>query len=156
MERIMRTLVLTAVCVAGIAFGVSIPRVHADYTSGTVTTNPTMTINAAVIAASGTFTQGVTAAAPITRPFTALPSTIAQSVAVQGTGTSPNYKVEMLVTLDGTNYVKPEVGGALGTFTDQNWHIIPLGVPLSVGHELKITELGGANTITITAWEASQ
>jgi hypothetical protein len=31
-----------------------------------------------------------------------------------------------------------------------------VNVPLSIGHKLKITELGGANSITIEAWERSQ
>lgn len=120
---------------------------HAEY-DGIKQTDAARTVNAEVIAASGTFTQ--------TRAFTPLSRTVNQSVQVQGTGTGPNYKVEILVSIDGTTFVKPEVGGDLGTFTDQNAHIIPLGVPLSVAHKLKFTELGGANSITVTAWEASQ
>jgi hypothetical protein len=105
-------------------------------------------IHAQTIAPGGSFTQ--------VAPFRMLSNTVAQSVQIQGTGTSPNYKVEMLVTVDGTTYVKPEMGGDLGTFTDANAHIMTVSVPLSVGHKLKITELGGANSITIEAWERSQ
>jgi hypothetical protein len=105
-------------------------------------------ISAQTISASGTFTG---------RTFKPLQRTTSQSVMVQGTGTSPNYKVEILVSLDGTTFVKPETGGDLGTFTDQNAHIMAVHVPLSPGgHQLLITELGGANSITITAKEASQ
>ncbi len=107
-------------------------------------------ISAKLIAPSGTFTQVL--------PFTgdAIIRTVNQAVQVQGTGTSPNYKVELLVTLDGTNYAKPEIGGDLGTFTDANLHIIPLYSPVCTGNELKITELGSSNSITITAGELSQ
>ena len=104
-------------------------------------------INAQVVLASATHTSTA---------WTALPKTINQSVQVTGTGLAPNYKVEILVSLDGTTFVKPETGGDLGTFTDQNPHIMAVAVPLSVAHKLKITELSGANSITITALEASQ
>ncbi len=104
-------------------------------------------IHAQVVAPSGTFTQ--------VREFRSLSKTTTQAVQVQGTGTAPNYRVELLVTLDGTNFAKPELGGDIGTFTDANLHIIPLFSPLSLGHKLKITELGG-NAITIEASELSQ
>lgn len=109
-------------------------------------------IHAKTIAASGTLTSGVTAG---TKSFKPLRKTVFQSGQVQGTGTSPNYKVELLVSLDGVNFVKPEVGGDVGTFTDQNLHIFAIGVPLSVEHQFKVTELGGANSITIEASELS-
>lgn len=139
---------LSALAVAVLCLVLALgPAVRAEYNSITQT-DVAPSWSTGVIAPSGTFTQ--------TRAFTPLPRTVAQSVAVQGTGTSPNYKVEILVTLDGTNYVKPETGGDLGTFTDANWHIMAVSVPLSVAHKLKITELGGANSITVTALEASQ
>lgn len=82
---------------------------------------------------------------------------ITQSVLVQGTGTSPNYKVEILCSMDGITFVKPEQGGDLGTFTDSNPHFIAVATPLSPGgHRLQFTEMGGANSITIEASEASQ
>jgi hypothetical protein len=123
------------------------PVVRADYNTITDATLA-HTIETVTITAGGSYTQ--------VRPFVSLPSTVAQSVQVQGTGTSPNYKVEMLVSVNGVTYVKPETGGDLGTFTDANAHIMAVHVPLSVGHKLKITELGGANSITIEAWERSQ
>ena len=120
---------------------------RADYSN--ITDVPIQnSIHAQTILAGGTYTQ--------TRAFTALSKSVSQSVHVQGTGTSPNYKVEMLVTVNGTDYAKPEVGGDLGTFTDANVHIVAVATPLSVGHKLKITELGGVNSITIEAWERSQ
>lgn len=104
-------------------------------------------IDAQTIAPSGTYTS---------KPFKSLPKTTNHSVQVKGTGTAPNYKVEILCMLDGNTFVKPETGGDLGTFTDTNAHIIAVGVPVCLQYELKITELGGANSITITAYGVSQ
>lgn len=139
-------LTLAVVLVAAYCMS-STPIARADYS--TITDVPVKnSIHAQTIVASGSYTQE--------SPFRSLSNTVAQSVHVQGTGTSPNYKVEILITVDGTNYAKPETGGDLGTFTDANVHIIAVNVPLSVGHKLKVTELGGANPITIEAWERSQ
>jgi len=136
---------VTLAFVLGLLIG-SAPALRAEYNNITGTDAGNI-ITAQVVTAGGTYTS---------RPFTGLGRGVTQTVQVQGTGTGPNYKVEMLVTIDGTIYTKPEVGGDLGTFTDQNNHIIPVAVPLSTGHELKITELGGANTITITGRELAQ
>lgn len=70
------------------------------------------------------------------------------SAQFRGVGTSPNYKVEILVSLDQVNFVKPEVGGDLGTFTDQNYHVVAITVPFCQQAKLKFTELGGANSVT--------
>ncbi len=142
--RSMATAVLAALVVLVIV--IISPTARADQ-SNIVNTQPAKLIDTQAIIASGIYTS---------RAFVALEHTNAQSVQVVGTGTSPNYKVEVLVTVDGENYVKPETGGDLGTFTDASHHVIAVSVPLSVGHKLRITELGGANTITITAWERSQ
>jgi hypothetical protein len=150
-DRKARSFVAAALLVVA-ALGFA-PFASAEYGSINHTT-ATQVITAQAIVASGTFTQGQ--AGSNTRPFTALPKTVNQSAAFRGVGTSPNYKVELLITLDGTNYVKPEVGGDLGTYTDSNWHIVPLAAPVSIGHEFKFTELGGANTVTADALEASQ
>lgn len=122
------------------------PPLHAEY-DGIRQTDVATIVNTQAITASGTYTS---------KAWTALPRTINQSAAVRGTGTSPNYKVEILISLDGENFVKPETGGDLGTFTDSNWHIMAISVPLSVAHKFYITELGGANTVTVTVKEASQ
>lgn len=146
-DRKARSLIFASiVLVLGFALG-NAPRVRAEYNAITQS-DLSNVIHAQAVTASGTFTQ--------TRAFTALPRTVAQSVQVQGTGTSPNYKVEILVSLDGITYTKPEIGGDLGTFTDANAHVVALYVPVSVGHKLKVTELGGANTVTIEAFELSQ
>lgn len=141
----IEALVLTLALLVAYAMSGRIP-VLADQTN-IVNTAPVKLIDAQSIAASGTHTS---------RAFIALEHTNAQSAQFVGTGTSPNYKMELLVTVDGENYVKPETGGDLGTFTDANHHIVAVNVPLSVGHKLKATEMGGANTITVTAWERSQ
>jgi hypothetical protein len=146
-NKILGALLLVAAFLLGLGGPGLPPPARAEYDS-IRHTDPANVIHAQTITAGGTFTQ--------TRAFEALEHTINQSVQVQGTGTSPNYKVEMLVTVDGTTYVKPETGGDLGTFTDQLSHVIAVVVPLSVGHKLKVTELGGANSITIEAWERSQ
>lgn len=139
---------LTLMVILVAAFLMSGPKsVRADY--ATIVDVPIKnSIHAQTIAPGGSFTQ--------VSAFVSLSNTVSQSVQIQGTGTSPNYKVEMLVTVDGVTYVKPESGGDLGTFTDANAHVIAVAVPLSVGHKLKVTELGGANSITIEAWERSQ
>ena len=94
------------------------------------------------ISASGTATS---------KAFTGLGKTTTHSVQLRGVGTAPNFKLEALCTLDGTNFVKPETGGDIGTFTDQNDHIAVLQLPLCVGLKLKATELGGANSVAVDA-----
>lgn len=101
-----------------------------------------------VIAPSGVYTQVLS--------FKALEKTKYQAVQIQGTGTSPNFKVELLCSIDGITFTKPEVGGDVGTFTDANVHFCPLWGPLCREHKLRITELGGANSISIEAYEGSQ
>ena len=113
-------------------------------------------IHAQVIAPNGVFVQAL--------PFRALEKTTTQSIVIQGTGTGPNYKVELLVTLDrnvytapaSVTFTKPEIGGDLYPFTDGNPHIFPLFSPACLGSALRITEMGGANSITIEASELSQ
>lgn len=78
------------------------------------------------------------------------------SALVQGAGTSPNYKVEVLCSMDGVVFTKPEQGGDLGTFTDANPHFVFIVVPLSPGGiKLRFTELG-ANTLTASTTLAGQ
>jgi hypothetical protein len=105
-------------------------------------------IHAQTIAPSGTYTQLVS--------FRALQLTNTQSMQIQATGTSPNYSVQMLVSLDHVNFAVPQLGGTIGTFTDSNLHIIALALPLHVESKLLITELGGVNSVTIEASELSQ
>lgn len=125
--------------------------------------SPTDPATTVTITASGTYTQ--------VDPIASLPRTNTQTIMIRGTGTSPNYKVELLVSLDynpknpGVSnrvgggapvFVKPEVGGDLGTFTDSNWHIIPLASPLCVAHKLFITEMGASFSVQIVAHELTQ
>lgn len=71
-----------------------------------------------------------------------------QVIAYRGVGTSPNFKVEALCSLDGVNYVVPAQGGTISAATtDQNWHISAMFTPLPRGVKIKITELSGANTV---------
>ena|SRR5687767_13826805 len=123
------------------------PVVHAEYDNIKQTdVGPVLTSPSTV--ASGTWTS---------RTFKPLPKTFTQSAVVQATGTSPNYKVEVLCSMDGVTFTKPEVGGDLGTFTDQNPHFVAIQTPLSPGgHQFKFTELGGVNSVVWTAQEASQ
>jgi len=79
-----------------------------------------------------------------------------QSALIQGAGTSPNFKVEALCSMDGVVFVKPEVGGDVGTFTDANPHFCVISIPLSPGGiKLKFTELGG-NALTAYSTVAGQ
>lgn len=126
------------------------PPTHAGQSSITQV-DAQQVITSGALSSGGTFTSGVTGGLT----FRALEHTTAQSVAVRVAGTSPNYKVELLVSLDGINFVKPEVGSLLGTFTDGNIHVVALFAPLHVQNRLLFTELG-SHTGTIDAWEASQ
>lgn len=132
-----------------VAFAVSSrnPLARAEYNNITQSDLANV-IHAQVVEAGGTFTQ--------TRAFAGLSKAVNQSVQIQGTGTSPNYKVEILVSLEGSTFTKPQVGGDLGTFTDADAHVVAVATPASVGHKLKITELGGSNSVIIEAFELSQ
>jgi hypothetical protein len=95
----------------------------------------TTKFNAQSISASGSAT---------TTSYGILGNTNNQSIQYRGVGTSPNFKVEVLCSLDGTNFVVPEIGGVVNpACTDQNWHVAPLYIPLSKAIQIKITELGG-------------
>lgn len=115
--------------------------------SNITSTTPKTLFSAQAVSASGTATSDI---------FPVLEKTIYQSVQLRGVGTSPNFKLEALVTVDGTNYVKPETGGDLGTFTDQNYHIVALHLPLCIGLKLKATEIGGSNAVAVDAMIRSQ
>jgi hypothetical protein len=147
-------IVVVVLLVLGAVIGHA-PVLHAEY-STIKQTDVGAAKSSGTIAASGTYTF------PVFMPFqnassAGLAKTITQSAAIQGTGTSPNFKVEVLCSFDGTTFVKPDVGGDLGTFTDANLHIVPIQTPLSPGgHKLKVTELGGANSITVVTQEAAQ
>lgn len=130
------------------------PLLHAEYNNITQT-DVQSAKSSGTVAASGTYTFPVFMPTKTGSP--GLSKTITQSAAIQGTGTAPNFKVEVLCSFDGITFVKPDVGGDLGTFTDQNLHIVPVQTPLSPGgHALKVTELGGANSIAVVIQEAAQ
>lgn len=151
----MRNLAFTVVLlVLGILIS-QVPPLHAEYNNITqADIAPAITLTAT---ASGTATQ-TKAFLPYRDPGSpGLARTTTQSCMITGTGTAPNFKVELLVSIDGTIFVKPETGGDLGTFNDQNSHIVAISVPLSPGgHKAKVTELGGANTISVSFVEAAQ
>jgi hypothetical protein len=151
-----KTFIAFILALAGCAALITAPPVlHAEY-STIKQVDVQAPKSTGTIAASGTY------ALPVFQPFkdassAGLTKTINQSAAIQGTGTSPNFKVEVLCSFDGITFVKPDVGGDLGTFTDENLHIVPISTPLSPGgHRLKVNELGGANSIVVVAQEASQ
>lgn len=111
-------------------------------------------IHAAPLPSTGTVTSTA---------FRALEKSTHQTVVIQASGASPNYKVELLVTLDRTvfaspltvAFTKPEVGGTLYTFTDALAHVFPLFGPACLGQELLVTGLGGTQG-NIEASELSQ
>lgn len=96
-------------------------------------------------------------------PFRALEKSQHQTILIQASGASPNYKVELLVTLDravftspGTvAFTKPEIGGDLYTFTDALAHVFPLYGPACLGQQLRVTGLTGTQG-NIDASELSQ
>ena len=78
------------------------------------------------------------------------------SIMVQATGTSPNYTVSVLCSLDESTYVAPETGATLGTFTDAQPHIVVISVPFSKGIKVVVLNNSGANTFTVTSTLCSQ
>lgn len=106
-----------------------------------------------------------TSGVKLSTAFRALEKATTQSVLIQASGASPNYKVELLVTLDRlvfdspltVTFTKPEVGGDLYTFTDAMAHIFPLYSPACLGQQLRVTgQGGGAVNGNINASELSQ
>ena len=80
-----------------------------------------------------------------------------QSIAWRGVGTSPNFKVEVLCSLDGVNYVIPATGGTVSAATtDQNWHVAFLAMPLCRSIKIQITNLNAVNTLAVDVILASQ
>lgn len=83
--------------------------------------------------------------------FRTLEKTQNQTVQIQASGASPNYTVELLITLERdvftspatVTFTKPEVGGTLYTFTDALVHVFPIYSPACLGNELRVTGLGG-------------
>lgn len=78
------------------------------------------------------------------------------SALVQSSG-SQNYKVEVLSSMDGVVFTKPETGGDLGTFLDNSPHFVYISPPLSPGGiKLRFTELGGSTALTASSTLAGQ
>ncbi len=101
----------------------------------------------------------------LSTPFRALERSQNQTVLIQASGASPNYSVELLVTLDRAvftapatvTFTKPEVGGTLYTFTDALPHVFPLYGPACLGQQLRVIgQGGGAVNGNISASELSQ
>ena len=122
------------------------PLVRGDHTN-IAGTDAKICFTGYTIAASGTATS---------TSFVGLSKSNFQSIQLRGVGTSPNFKCEIVATCDSANYVKPETGGDIGTFTDSNYHIISVGIPLCSGLRLKFTELGGVNPVDVDAILISQ
>lgn len=130
--------------------------IHANYNNITQTDilPPTSTGS---ISASGSFTQTRAFLPQVNNGSPGLGRAVSLSASFQAAGTSPNYRVEVLCSLDGTNFAKPTVGGDLGDFTGTDLQIAPINCPLSPGGiKLKFTEIGASNAVTITFQEAAQ
>lgn len=102
---------------------------------------------AQTIAASGNATSAA---------FTAIGQSEHLSIQFNNSGASVSFKLEMLCSLDETNFVKPETGGDLGTFVDSNQHVVAIVVPFCKAVKVKVTELGGIASCIITATICSQ
>lgn len=130
--------------------------VHANYNNITQTDVLPLTSTGS-IAASGSFTQTRAFLPQIANGSPGLGRVNSLSASFQAAGTSPTYTVEVLCSLDGTNFVKPEIGGDLGSYTGTALHIVPINCPLSPGGiKLKFTETGASNAVTISFQEAAQ
>lgn len=78
------------------------------------------------------------------------------SVQIQVLGTSPNYTVSVVTSLDESTYALPETGAVIGTFTGAGTKIAPISVPFCKGLKIVVLNNSGANTGTITATVCSQ
>lgn len=152
----MRKFLLLALALLAFGFVGPFQILHANYSNITQTDVLPLTSTGSIVA-SGTFTQ--------TRPFLpqissgspGLGRVNSLSASFQAAGTSPSYRVEVLCSLDGTNFAKPSVGGDLGDFTGTGLQIAPINCPVSPGGiKLKFTELGASNPVTISFQEAAQ
>jgi len=109
--------------------------------------------SAETITASGTATSTATDLSNMAGFFTI-------QVAVSGSGTC---KIEYLLSNDGTNYLEPTsasdiatgVTATSGPGTDGK-NIYSFSPEMAKYIKIKITETGGANTVTVTAWLAIQ
>lgn len=100
-------------------------------------------------------TVGVTATVT-SAAFTAIGQSEHLSIQFVDAGGSTSYKLEVLCSLDETNFVKPETGGDVGTFTDQNQHVVAIVVPFCKAVKIKVTELDTGHDASITAVICSQ
>lgn len=116
----------------------------------------TQGVEGVALSSSGTILSNV---------FRALEKTTSQTVSIQADGASPNYSVELLVTLDRNvfsapltvGFTKPEIGGDLYTFADALAHVFPLYSPACLGQQLRVIGQGsGAVNGNIKAQELSQ
>lgn len=108
-------------------------------------------------APSGTYTFPTFMPKQSDNVTTGLSRTNTQSATFSAAGTSPSYTVEVLCSMDGVTFTKPEVGGDIGTFTGTGAKFVAISTPLSPGgHQLRFTETGAANSVTWTVQEAAQ
>jgi hypothetical protein len=110
--------------------------------------------DAEVIAASGSATS---VAIPTKAGKVGLNSL---QLTLTGTGTA---KVEVLCSIDGTNFVDPsEVGDILSSFTatsgvgSDGKEVVSIAIPACVAYKIKITETGASNSVTVTAYVGVQ
>jgi hypothetical protein len=131
------------------------PAAHAEYNNITHT-DVTSTKVSTLVAPSGTFTFTFMPKKS-DNPATGLSRMFSHSALFSAAGTSPSYTVEVLCSMDGVTFTKPEVGGDLGTFTGTTNKFVPINTPLSPGgHQIRFTETGGVNSVTWTCTEAGQ
>ncbi len=100
-------------------------------------------------------TVGVTAT-QTSSAFSAIGQSKDMSIQFQATGGSTSYKLEVLCSLDEVNFVKPETGGDVGTFTDGNFHVVALAPPFCKVVKIKATQLDTGHDSVLTATICSQ
>lgn len=91
----------------------------------------------------------LTASGAITATYGAVSDAQNFAVAYRATrsGGNPNYKVELIASLDGTNYAIPQTGGTIqASVTDFEWHNAIITPPSGVAIGVVMTELGGFST----------
>lgn len=83
------------------------------------------------VAGAPTTSSVIAGATASTDGFCALEHERNFSALFRGVGTTVNYTATLQCSFDGVSYVAPEVGYDLGTFTDSNYHIVPVAPPVS-------------------------
>lgn len=133
-----------AACVAALLLSLAVTCFASD---SNLRPDTKVMFTAQTIAASGNATSA---------SFSAIGQSTHMSLQFRNTGTSASFKLEVLCSLDEVNYVKPETGGDLGTFSDGNFHVVAVSPPFCKQVRFKCTELGGVNPVILDATACSQ